>query len=584
MKPSLLFFLSLLATAFAEPSPQAILESPSSSQQAKAQACRLAGEQALSNTVPALANLVADPVLSTYARTALERIATPEAKLALTNALTTTDGMERVGVIQSLGALKVTSTAKALGRILQRADTTTSTAILRTLGLFQTEQATQVLLSQLIHQEPERRSAAAMGVLLAAEGHAQAALLYQAIAQADVSASLRHAALRGLILTKRSAPFLLEHIQSEDPQLQDVALRTLRDFPPDELAPILHDALATVSPDLQTKLVQALRSIGDPRSAPVVAALLPEAEGALRRAILQTLRHLGGNVAAETLVPLVSESEAQAALITLQTPQVDALLIDRFHSDQDRQAIVTVLGQRGSESGTRLLLRACLDPDQPALVEAALRALRPLAGLGELPTLVSIYGAALHAFYPSDSAIPSLARTTLAAACRRSDRDQAGETLLRKATAARTTEAKLAWLRLLAAIGYEPALAQIQPLLQDTTTVKEAASLLTRWPDSAPLTILLRQGTAAHWPHASIIQASLELVAKDKNPMTRISSLKRLQPFINSPSRKQRFLSLLGDTPHSDTAAIIQSYQNANNTAVREAAEAAWKRLKETKR
>ncbi|MGY8687691.1 MAG: HEAT repeat domain-containing protein, partial [Verrucomicrobiales bacterium] len=101
-----LFLLVPVVSTVAETKEWIALLKPENSLEQRARACQRLGEAAGEEAVPALAELLHDPVLNTYSSNALERIGTPLARTALRNALSTAHGVAQLGVVQSLARLR----------------------------------------------------------------------------------------------------------------------------------------------------------------------------------------------------------------------------------------------------------------------------------------------------------------------------------------------------------------------------------------------------------------------------------------------------------------------------------------------
>jgi HEAT repeat protein len=84
--------------------------------------------------VKALAAVLDDPHLSTAARNALEAIATPAATRALRKSLARLTGLQKVGVIHSLGARRDAGSVRALTALLRDPDVTVAGAAAAALG------------------------------------------------------------------------------------------------------------------------------------------------------------------------------------------------------------------------------------------------------------------------------------------------------------------------------------------------------------------------------------------------------------------------------------------------------------------
>ena len=111
-----------------------LLEDSGASAYAKAKACQRLAVAGDSSAVAALAPLLADPVLSHYARTALEPMPGKQADEALRAALGKVQGKLLIGVIGSIGKRRDAEAIVALVRLRGGSDVDVSRAASMALG------------------------------------------------------------------------------------------------------------------------------------------------------------------------------------------------------------------------------------------------------------------------------------------------------------------------------------------------------------------------------------------------------------------------------------------------------------------
>lgn len=111
------------------------LDSTATSLHDRAKLCQRLAILGDATAVPSLAELLSDPKLSGYARTALERIPGPEAEAALVTALTEVpDPVLRVGIIHSAGQRAIEAAVPSLERLAEGGTPAERTAATRALG------------------------------------------------------------------------------------------------------------------------------------------------------------------------------------------------------------------------------------------------------------------------------------------------------------------------------------------------------------------------------------------------------------------------------------------------------------------
>jgi len=115
------------------------------SQAAKDQICRQLSLVGSAECVPAVAELLPDEKLSHMARYVLERIPAPEATKALRDALPKTKGVQKVGVLNSLGVKRDAESVPALVPLLADSDHQVAAAAAAALGAIGNSEAAKAL-------------------------------------------------------------------------------------------------------------------------------------------------------------------------------------------------------------------------------------------------------------------------------------------------------------------------------------------------------------------------------------------------------------------------------------------------------
>lgn len=177
----------------------------SAPQAAKDYVCRQLSLIGSAASVPALAALLPDKELSHMARYALERIPGDEAAKALRDAVGKTQGLTKVGVLNSLGARRDAGAMALLTASLSDADAKVAAAAAAALGDIGTPQAADALAACAAKAPPAIQLALADASLhcaerLASTGHrAEAAALYKSLSKPSQPKHVRVAAMRGLL-------------------------------------------------------------------------------------------------------------------------------------------------------------------------------------------------------------------------------------------------------------------------------------------------------------------------------------------------------------------------------------------------
>lgn len=173
---------------------------------AKEYVCRKLAVIGSAESVPALAALLGQPELVHMARVALEAITVPEAGRALRGGLSRLAGLDKAGVIQSLGMRRDAESVPALAALLTDSDARVAGAAAAALGNIGNAPAAQAL-QQFQPKAPEAvRNIVANALLACAEALAgggkktEAQAIYKALAGSEQPKHVKLAATRGMLL------------------------------------------------------------------------------------------------------------------------------------------------------------------------------------------------------------------------------------------------------------------------------------------------------------------------------------------------------------------------------------------------
>src|ERR1039458_8946390 len=157
----------------------------------KAITCKQLAIYGNKDAVPALAPLLSDPHLASWARIALEAIPDPAATAALRRAMGRLQGKLLIGVINSIGVRRDPEAVSGLVKKLKDKDPDVASAAAVALGRIGGAKAAKALNQSLTVAPTAVRPAIAEGCILCAEGFiaqgkpADAVKLYDAVRAAD---------------------------------------------------------------------------------------------------------------------------------------------------------------------------------------------------------------------------------------------------------------------------------------------------------------------------------------------------------------------------------------------------------------
>ena len=289
--------------------------------QDKALACKQLAVYGNGDAVPALAALLPNQQLSSWARIALEVIPDPAVDEALRDAIGKVQGRLLIGVINSIGVRGDAKSVTALIERLKDGDAEVASAAAVALGRIGGAPAAKALEGSLVTAPPAVRNAVAEGCircaekLLAEAQSAPAVELYDAVRKADVPKARILQATRGAILARGAAglPLLVEQLQSADKALFALGLGVARELPGGEVTDLLLAELVRTTPQRQALLVLALADRNEPKATAAVLKAAKSDSEAVRFAAIRGLERSGNGSCLPVLLEAATGSHAGMA-------------------------------------------------------------------------------------------------------------------------------------------------------------------------------------------------------------------------------------------------------------------------------
>lgn len=498
----------------------------------KAMACKQLAIYGGPDAVPALAALLADKELSSWARIALEVIPGPAADAALREALGKLQGRLAIGAINSLAFRRDAQATETLAARLQDDDAEVASAAAAALGRIATAPAVGVLEQALTGAPVAVRGAVAEGLILAAEnrlaaGQAdEARRLYDLVRQADVPKLRALEATRGAILAAGSAgvPLLLEQLQANDRDAFAIGLRTARDLAGSAVTEALMAELDRAAPERKALLIQVLADRGDAEALPAVLQTAQSGSAAARVAAIRVLKRLGNASCVPVLLDAALDADAAVAqaaanvLADLSGQDIDQDLAARLPqaTGRTRQLLIEIAGRRRIAAAVPALLQAAEDSAVEIRV-AALTALGYAIDFRDLSALI-----ARVANPPANADEAAAAERALQAACVRMPAPDATAAGLQAAMAQAPLAARIKLLETLTAVGGDKALEIVAGAARDTTPeIQDAGSrLLGEWMsvDAGPVLLDLARTTAEERYKIRALRGYIRLVRQFTMP------------------------------------------------------------------
>jgi len=561
----------------------------------KAITCKKLAIYGTEQSVPALAPLLADKELASWARIAIEAIPGTSADTALRNALGKLQGRLLVGVINSIAVRRDVRAVETLVQKLDDANASVASAAAVALGHIGGEKATKALTKSLTIAPAGVRSAVAEGCILCAErflAHdrtAEAVKLYDTVRKADVPAQRHLEAIRGAILARESAglPLLLEQLRSEDKKRLGIGLRTARELGGRNVTEALAVELDRLSPDRRPLLLLALADRSDFAVLPIVRKTAQRSSKELRITAINILIRLGDVSCVPVLLKAATEDDSglkQAAmetLVRLPGKDVNADLLARLPQAKGKlqQVLIELVGQRQISQALPAVVLSLQDVDAE-IRSAAVRTISIIGQDQQTPDLVKMLQKTKNS---SERAGIRKALLAISGRCGVKCIPH-----LKPLTESSDNELHIIGLRALAIVGGPEALAAVksaietaEPLAQD-----EAVRILSNWPynwpeDSEAGKALLMLATSAEkMPHQVLgLRGYLQYIRGNKKLSNerKVSNVKDMLSHIKRPEEKRQAVAVLGEAPSASALELLMTL--AEDPAVVEEAYSAMVRI-----
>ena len=532
--------------------------------------------------VPALAALLSDEKLASWARIGLEAIPDPAVDAALREALGKLQGKLLIGVINSIGKRRDTKTVEWLSGKLKDADPALASAAAAALGRIGGEPAVQALEQALAGASAAMLPAICEGCLrcadrLIGEGrHDRAAAICERVRGVPTPRHIRMEATRSLIVARQAAgiPLLIEQLKSDDAGMVAVALGLAHELPGAELTKALVAEVNKLPPEKQVYVVEALGCRQDKAVVPTLLALTRNSPTNVCIAAIGALTRLVDASALPALVEIAVSPDsdlaraAQSAIVGFSAGDIDVTGAAMLASPDARVRAIgaKVVSRRLIISALPAVTKAALEDTDPAVRVASINALRELGKLPELSVLVDIL------LKNKSAAEARAAQAALAAVCgRQTDKGACVEKLVAGFASAQPAQ-KGALLSILSSVGDAGSLQAVRAAMADASPeVQDVATrLLCDWSTAAAAPDLLT--LAGHSPNATYKLLALRgylRVSGDKNVTAgqRLAMCKEAAALAQRDDEKMILLGVLGSA--GDAESFLLAAPMLDNAALR---------------
>ncbi|MCC6143728.1 MAG: HEAT repeat domain-containing protein [Candidatus Hydrogenedentes bacterium] len=542
----------------------------------KQAACRALRQIGTANAVPALAALLDDEHLAHLARFALEPMPAPEAAKALRDALGTTEGLYKEGVIISIGARGDAEAVPLLTPLLKDENAQIAGAAAGALGRIGTVNAAQALLDYAPQAPEATRVAVAEGLLAAGPGLVQAkekklaAAAYEEMLKESWPMHIRTGAFRGLVEAQKQKANerLLSALGGEDPVFRGFAAQLVAEGKGPQKTKQLADALAGLPAAGQAALLRGLANRGDANAHDAVVKAVENADAQVKTAAVAALEELGTAGDVEMLVGFLQSGDKDAATAAATSIRgmlaegVDEALVKALDAQPEaRPQVLALLSERGDADAIPMAL-AHLNDDH---VEVRVAALNTLYQLGETAHIEQVIEVVRTA---EDNAVRNAAAKALNALAARGGGDALSYIIA--AMDGANVDAKGIMLRSLDRIGTDKALERVVAAMDDPEQAisDEAVSVLGGWPtqEAAPFLLTLAQGDNASRRDIAL-RGYVRLARDEQQPSKKQEMLDTAMGLAKEPQDKWIVLSAWGTYIHP--AALDALKPHLDDPAVR---------------
>ena len=538
---------------------------------ARSMLCRQLRTIGTARSVPALEALLADAESASMARFALGRIEAPEAVAALHRALAKTSGIEKLGIINTLGDRDCNEALIDIMRLLRSSDKAVAESAAHALGDLSGSRAVRALSQARRGASGQMKCALTDGLMAAAEVYVRedrmdaAGRIYEPLYAATEAKHVRIGALRGLVMSRgdEAVDLLVGAIKGDDLEFQRSAIGFTPLARGTKATEAFAGLLPSLKPEAKVFMLRALGQRGDSAAAPAVAEAVKSGEEPVRIAAIEALGKVGDVSSIGALVRVAAsgrgreQSVARAALVALGGTDVDVAMAGamREGDPKERAELIRALAGRRAKGVIAHLHRIARRDEDSDIRREAIRALGVLLAPDELGRLIEL------AVEPKESGDLKVIEEAIAQVCRRiKDRDARGKPILGALRGA-PSEARPVLIRLLAFAGTPDALVALRAALDDTDAATKDAAVrtLAKWPDASPADDLLKVARSAASPIHKVLalRGYIRMAGQSEDPARMYTRAMRL---AERDDDKKLVLGGLGTAGSAEALALVEEH------------------------
>jgi HEAT repeat protein len=455
-------------------------------------------------SVPTLTEMLKNDKEANIALYALERIPGAEVDEALRDAISESEGMAKIGIINTIGRRRDIGAIDALVGLLNDPDQNIVTAAAAALGNIGNNAAAEALAIAAAKSSGSSKHEILYAYLkcadrLAQQGNiAQASAIYNALYDAENALPIRSAALIGKIKAAGSKgnQEILSMIRYGDKEVKPIAIAILREVPATKHIDDIVAELPNLAVENQVQLLTALAELGNKTVHPSVVNATQHKDARVRVAALKALAGLGKSQDVMLLAEAaatrqeVEKRAARESLKLLNTPGTDAAIIDGVSKSHGAVKIELIksIAKRNMDTSVDLLFGTIQDNDPDVRIES-FKTLAMVAGPDDLARLID-----LLVNVQNETERREAEKALVAVAQKIRPKEKQADAVLEKLPTVRGVEARGSLLQVLGRIADKDALPVLRASLENDNSDIQIAAIraLSYWPTPEPANDLLQ--------------------------------------------------------------------------------------------
>jgi HEAT repeat protein len=537
----------------------------------KQAACRELKQIGTEKSIDTLAGLLNEEELAHWGRYALESMPYPEVDAAFRKALDNTKGLNKVGVIISIGVRRDSEAVSGLLPLLKDPDKQIAGAAAGALGRIASDKAIKALLDYRRSAPKSLRGALGEGLLAAGQQLVEdnksgmAVAIYQDLLVGDWPEHIQAGAFYGLSYAdpKQAPDRLIKALKGNDPLYRGMAAQIIAETSGTKDTKLYSNALSDLPIEGQIALIRGLAGRKDLAARPAIAKAVKSSNKQIKIAAVQSLSVIGSSDDVPILVELLASSDgdislsAQDSLSKIEAAGVNSAIvagIGNVSSDVKVQ-LLELLANRSAKQAVPSAVKSLNDPDAKVRI-AALKLLSVLGDDKHVPAVIETLEKS------ADTSQRAASENALSAICSRQ-----GEKVLPEILAGMKgadVESRIVLLRSLSRIGGAKAIKTVLKARDDSNSQirEEAVRVLSNWPTMEAAPHLLKLAKSKNLTQQVLgLRGYVRLaqtVAADRNVKTEM--LNTVMPLAKRPEEIKLVLAAWGTVPTVEALNVLVPY------------------------